>query len=109
MFIPPLAPAPPTQKPPQIPTLSNFGCRPPQPPFHPHSVVDASAFQIFVSSWEFNLLRLLCRILAEKEKEEEKLRKMLQAAIASGDKNALMKAIKEAKMAGLSDAGLRFN
>ena len=25
---------------------SNLGSKPPQPPFHPHSVVDPSAFQI---------------------------------------------------------------
>ena len=45
------------------------------------------------------------RILGEKKQEENKLRKNLEAAIASGDKNALIKAIKEAKMAGLSLEG----
>ena len=53
-----------------------------------------------------DVLRLdLCRILADKEKEEKKLRAKLEAAIASGDKDALMRAIKEAKLAGLADAG----
>ena len=43
--------------------------------------------------------------MAEKSKKEDELKKKLEAAIASGDKEALMKALKEAKMAGVDDPG----
>ena len=47
--------------------------------------------------------------MAEKSKKEDEIKKKLEAAIASGDKEALMKALKEAKMAGIEDSGSSFN
>ena len=51
----------------------------------------------------------MVRILAEKEREEDSIRKRLKAAIESGDKDALAKALQDAKKAGFTDAGKRLN
>merc|ERR1712142_458832 len=45
-------------------------------------------------------------ILAEKEREEDSIRKRLKAAIESGDKDALAKALQDAKKAGFTDTAL---